>query len=107
VYSFKNAIYLMLAVVEEVSPLNEFEKILKHTKFQNNYDKKRAIKDYEHLLKLKEKIENALSPEERQKDYAWLNHISNCDLVDLFQSQEMLRNIIIFMNAGIKELVEG
>ena len=94
----------MLCVIPEVSELNEFEKILKNTNFNNNYDKKRAVKDYEELKKLRETI-NARLPE-GHKDYEWLNKVSNGALVDMFKSQELLRNIIIFMNAGIKELAE-
>lgn len=94
----------MLCVIPEVSELNEFEKILKNTNFENNYDKKRAVKDYEELKKLRDTI-NARLPE-GSKDYEWLNKISNTTLVDMFKSQELLRNIIIFMNAGIKQLVE-
>lgn len=94
----------MLCVIPEVSELNEFEKILKNTNFNNNYDKKRAVKDYEELKKLRDTI-NARLPE-GHKDYEWLNKVPNGALVDMFKSQELLRNIIIFMNAGIKELVE-
>lgn len=94
----------MLCVFPEISELNEFEKILKNTNFQNNYDKKRAVKDYEELKKLRDTI-NARLPE-GHKDYEWLNKISNGALVDLFKSQELLRNIIIFMNAGIQQLAE-
>ena len=94
----------MLCVIPEVSELNEFEKILKNTNFNNNYDKKRAVKDYEELKKLRDTI-NARLPE-CHKDYEWLNKVSNGALVDMFKSQELLRNIIIFMNAGIKELAE-
>lgn len=94
----------MLCVIPEVSELNEFEKILKNTNFNNNYDKKRAVKDYEELKKLRDTI-NARLPE-GHKDYEWLNKVSNGALVDMFKSQELLRNIIIFMNAGIKELAE-
>jgi hypothetical protein len=94
----------MLCVFPEVSELNEFEKILKNTNFNNNYDKKRAVKDYEELKKLRDTINERLP--EGHADYEWLNKIPNGTLVDLFKSQELLRNIIIFMNAGIKELVE-
>lgn len=94
----------MLCVFPEISELNEFEKILKNTNFQNNYDKKRAVKDYEDLKQLRDTI-NARLPE-GHKDYEWLNKIPNGTLVDMFKSQELLRNIIIFMNAGIKELAE-
>ena len=94
----------MLCVIPEVSELNEFEKILKNTNFNNNYDKKRAVKDYEELKKLRDTI-NVRLPE-GHKDYEWLNKVSNGALVDMFKSQELLRNIIIFMNAGIKELAE-
>ena len=94
----------MLCVIPEVSELNEFEKILKNTNFNNNYGKKRAVKDYEELKKLRDTI-NARLPE-GHKDYEWLNKVSNGALVDMFKSQELLRNIIIFMNAGIKELAE-
>lgn len=94
----------MLCVIPEVSELNEFEKILKNTNFNNNYDKKRAVKDYEELKKLRDTINERLP--EGHKDYEWLNKVSNGALVDMFKSQELLRNIIIFMNAGIKELVE-
>jgi len=94
----------MLCVFPEISELNEFEKILKNTNFQNNYDKKRAVKDYEELKKLRDTI-NARLPE-GHKDYEWLNKISNGALVDMFKSQELLRNIIIFMNAGIQQLAE-
>jgi hypothetical protein len=94
----------MLCVFPEISELNEFEKILKNTNFQNNYDKKRAVKDYEELKKLRDTI-NARLPE-GHKDYEWLNKIPNGTLVDMFKSQELLRNIIIFMNAGIQQLAE-
>jgi hypothetical protein len=102
--SFKNAIYLMLEVIPEVSELNEFEKILKNTTFDNPYDKKRAKKDYDNLLELRYKI-NATLPKDA-KPYEWLNKITNANLVDMFKSQELLRNIVIFMNAGIQELKE-
>lgn len=94
----------MLCVFPEVSELNEFEKIIKNTNFQNNYDKKRAVEDYKNLKKLRDSIEEHLP--EGHKDYDWLNKISNGALVDMFKSQELLRNIIIFMNAGIRNLVE-
>lgn len=94
----------MLCVFPEVSELNEFEKILINTNFNNNYDKKRAVKDYEELKKLRDTINERLP--EGHKDYEWLNKVTNVALVDLFKSQELLRNIIIFMNAGIKELAE-
>jgi len=103
-YSFKNAIYLMLEVIPKVSELNEFEKILKNTTFDNSYDKKRADKDYKNLLELRYKI-NATLPKDA-KPYEWLNKVSNGYLVDMFKSQELLRNIIVFMNAGIQELKE-
>ena len=102
--SFKNAIYLMLEVIPEVSELNEFEKILKNTTFDSSHDKKRATKDYKNLLELRENITATLK--EDAKPYEWLNKVSNGYLVDMFKSQELLRNIIIFMNAGIKELKE-
>ena len=94
----------MLCIFPEVSELNEFEKILMNTNFNNNYDKKRAVKDYEELKKLRDTINERLP--EGHKDYEWLNKVTNVALVDLFKSQELLRNIIIFMNAGIKELAE-
>ena len=100
--SFKNAIYLMLEVIPEISELNEFEKIIKNTTFHNNYDKKRAIKDYENLKKLRDRIKE-LHPEDTEP-YEWLNRVSNSQLVELFTSQELLRNIIIFMNVGVKKL---
>jgi hypothetical protein len=102
-YSFKNAIYLMLCVFPEVSKLNEFEKILKNTTFANAYDKKRAVKDYETLLKTRAEIQEQFPNE---KEYEWLNHINNTTLVDQFTSQELLRNIVIFMNGGINKLIE-
>ena len=103
-YSFKNAIYLMLEVIPEISKLNEFEKILKNTTFDNSYDKKRTDKDYKNLLELRENIQKTL-PEDA-KPYEWLNKVSNGYLVDMFKSQELLRNIVIFMNAGEQELKE-
>ena len=100
--SFKNAIYLMLEVIPEISELNEFEKIIKNTTFHNNYDKKRAIKDYENLKKLRDHIKE-MYPEDKEP-YAWLNRVSNIALVEMFTSQEILKDIIIFMNVGVKNL---
>lgn len=92
----------MLEVYPEVSEFNEFEKVLRNTNFKNPYDKKRAVKDYENLLELRERI-NATLPKEHN-DYEWLNKVSNIQLTELFTSQELLRDIIIVMNAGVKNL---
>lgn len=94
----------MLEVIPEVSELNEFEKILKNTTFENPYDKKRAKKDYDNLLELRYKI-NATLPDDA-KPYEWLNKVTNANLVDMFKSQELLRNIIIVMNCREQYLIE-
>jgi hypothetical protein len=55
------------------------------------------------LLKTRAEIQEQFPNE---KDYEWLNHINNTTLVDQFTSQELLRNIVIFMNGGINKLIE-
>ena len=102
--SIKNAIYLMLEVYPEVSELNEFEKIIKHSKFASAREKKQAKVDYENILALREEIRSHFSKEE--KDYEWLNHTSNVQLVEMIKSPELLRSIIIFMNQREQNLVE-
>lgn len=95
--TFKNAINCMLIVVPEVSEMNEFEKILKHTPFKNPYEKKKAKKDYENLLKIRDK----LTSEDDTYCNEWLTKVSYINLLNMFTSNELLKNIIVFMNMDI------